>query len=63
MPQKDEDNGKKVKKHVDDDGQNLKVGFLTFLCIFGLAFGVDYFIKSRNPSIYIPGTQFMSHNI
>ena len=52
MPQKDNDTGK-VKKH---DGQNMKVGFLTFLCIFGLAFGVDYWIKSRNPYIYIPGT-------
>ena len=63
MPQKDDNTGKKVKKHVDDDGQNLKVGFLTFLCIFGLAFVVDYLVKSRNPYIYIPGTQFMSQNI
>ena len=62
MPQKDGDTGK-VKKKLFDDEQNLKVGFLTFLCIFGLAFGADFLIKSRNPYIYIPGTQFMSHNI
>ena len=50
MPKKDQVTGKLLKF----DQENLKRGFYMFLCIFSFAFGLDFYVKSRNPKMYIP---------
>ena len=50
MPKKDQVTGKLLKF----DQENMKRGFYMFLCIFGFAFGLDFYVKSRNPKMYIP---------
>jgi len=52
LPDKDKDTGK-LKKY---DEQNMKNGVIVSMGIFSLAFILDYLIKSKNPSMYIPGT-------
>ena len=52
LPDKETDNGK-LKK---DDEQNMKNGIIASMGIFGLAIILDYFIKSKDPSMYIPGS-------
>ena len=53
LPEKDSNTGK-LKKY---DAENMENGMIALICIFGLAFILDYFIKSKDPSMYIPGGQ------
>ena len=34
--------------------ENMVRGFFAAIIIFGLAFGIDYFVKIRNPRAYVP---------
>ena len=52
LPDKGKDTGK-LNKY---DEQNMKNGVIVSMGIFSLAFILDYLIKSKNPSMYIPGT-------
>ena len=50
IQEKDSNTGK-LKKY---DAENMENGMIASICIFGLAFMLDYFIKSKNPFMYIP---------
>ena len=53
LPEKDSNTGK-MKKY---DAENMENGMIASICIFGLAFILDYVIKSKDPFMYIPGGQ------
>ena len=50
MPEKDQVTGKVLKF----DQENMKRGLYMFLCIIVFAFGLDFYVKSSNPKMYIP---------
>ena len=53
LPEKDSNTGK-LKKY---DAENMENGMIASICIFGLAFILDYVIKTKDPFMYIPGGQ------
>ena len=43
-----------MKPSPKNDSQNMRNGVMTFVLIFGAAFGIDYLIKMQYPYAYIP---------